>query len=52
MRGASDEPERWQAFARHLERLVQARAEHARALEAALAQSGIGAKAKRALGLR
>lgn len=49
MPGAADEPERWHAYARHLERLVQDREAHVRALEAALQQSSLTEKFKRAV---
>lgn len=50
MPGAENDLERWQAYARHLERLVAAREEHIADLERALAQSGMRARLKRLLG--
>lgn len=49
MPNAYGELDRWQAFARHLERLIQDREEHIRDLEDALAQSGVVSKLKRLL---
>jgi glycosyltransferase involved in cell wall biosynthesis len=50
MPGAAEEPDRGQAFARHLERMVQDREAHVRALETALDRSRWTDKLKRALG--
>lgn len=49
MPDAAAEPDRWQAFARHLERLAQDRDAHVADLERALRESGVAAKLKRAL---
>lgn len=51
MPNAENELDRVQAYARHLERVVQDRDAHLRDLENALAQSSIGNKMKRALGI-
>jgi glycosyltransferase involved in cell wall biosynthesis len=49
--GVENELDRWQTFARHLERLVQERTSHIAALERALAQTSVRYQVKRALGL-
>lgn len=50
MAKAEHEQDRWQAFAQHLERMVQDRERHVQDLENALSQSSITHKLKRALG--
>lgn len=50
MSGAENDRERWQAYARHLERLVADREAHIADLERALTQSGLRARLKRLLG--
>jgi glycosyltransferase involved in cell wall biosynthesis len=43
MEGAENDVERWQAYARHLEKMIDDRDAHVRDLEEALAQSGLRA---------
>lgn len=52
MPNAQNELDRWQAFARHLERIAQDREAHVRALENALAQTSAANKLKRALRIK
>ncbi len=49
MPNAENEMERWQAFAKHLERIVQDREQHIHTLENALRESTVSKKIKRAL---
>lgn len=50
MPGAENDLARWQAFARHLERMVLDREAHVGDLEAALQQSSVASKLKRVIG--
>ena len=49
MPNAANEIDRWQSFAKHLERIVQDREQHIHALENALRESSMSNKLKRAL---
>lgn len=50
MPGAENDLARWQAFGRHLERIVRDRESHVGDLEAALQQSSVASKLKRVIG--